>query len=117
MVCACRQRTNPLQEIAEQVRQGPLLLLRRWCEQRQAVRVVTRHERGVRGAAVGTLLAFDKHCNLVLRDVEETYTVLLRAERTTAGGATRRCPKQERRQRKLRQVFLAGSSVVLVSAA
>lgn len=97
--------------------QGPLLLLRDWYAQRQRVRVVTRHERGVRGVAVGLLLAFDKHLNLVLRDVEETYTVLVTAERVGASGKVRRCPKQERRQRKLKQVFLVGSGVVAVSAA
>lgn len=65
--------------------------------------------------ATGTLVAFDKHMNLVLRDVQETYTVLLRIERTTHSGRTRRCRKQEQRQRKLKQVFVAGNSVVLVS--
>ena len=83
---------------------------------RQTVRVITRHERGVRGVATGTLVAFDKHFNLVLKGVEETYTVLLRVERATAGGGTRWCRRQERRHRTLKQVFVAGSCVVLVSA-
>lgn len=54
------------------------------------------------------------------RDVEESYTVLLRGVERAVGlpgsGRTRRAPKQERRTRKLRQVFLRGDSVVLVSA-
>lgn len=112
LLAACRQRINPLDEIAQRVKQGPLLQLRGWYTQRQRVRVVTRHERGIRGTATGTLLAFDKHFNLVLRDVQESYTVLLRVER---GG--RWCRQQERRHRSLKQVFIAGSSVVVVSLA
>ncbi len=111
-----RRAPNPIDEMADAVRAGPLLLLRRLREQRAAVRVVTRHERGLRGVATGTLVAFDKHLNLVLRDVEESYTVLVRARRATAAGGERRAPKQERRTRRLKQVMLMGSSVVLVGA-
>jgi small nuclear ribonucleoprotein (snRNP)-like protein len=35
----------------------------------------------MRAAAAGVLVAFDKHMNLVLRDVEERYTVLLRVQK------------------------------------
>ncbi len=54
---ACRrQRSNPIDAIAERVQAGPLLLLKRCYQQRARVRVLTRHARGVRGSAEGTPL-------------------------------------------------------------
>ncbi len=50
---ALSQRTNPLDDIAAGITEGPLLLLRSCYEDQCRVRVVTRHVRGVRGAAVG----------------------------------------------------------------
>ena len=46
--------------------------------------IVTRHRCGMRGVARGTVVAFDRHLNLVLRDVDETYTVLLRVPRVVS---------------------------------
>lgn len=106
-----------LDEIADQFQHGPLSLLRQWYQVKQTVRVITRHDRGIRGVATGNLVAFDKHFNLVLRDVEESYTVLLHVQRPTQSGGVRSCRRQEKRHRKMKQVFVAGNSVVLVSAA
>jgi hypothetical protein len=51
--------------IMDKCQAGPLSTLHR-CRGKR-VRVVTRHARGVRGACVGHLAAFDKYMNLVLR--------------------------------------------------
>lgn len=75
-------KQNVLQQLVERVQEGPLTLLKRCLLERRSVRVVTRHAHGVRGVAVGTLRAFDKYLNMVLRDVEERYTVLLCEPRT-----------------------------------
>ncbi len=48
------------------------------------VRVVTRHACGVRGVAVGSLRSFDKFFNMVLADVEEIYTVMVKEHREKA---------------------------------
>jgi len=95
--------------------QGPLALLHRCYKNHQQVRVTTRHDRGIRGIATGTLVAFDKHFNLVLKNAEETYTVLLRVQRQTQKGTERSARRQERRHRKMKQVFIAGNCIVLVS--
>jgi small nuclear ribonucleoprotein (snRNP)-like protein len=60
---------------------GPIAALATWQSAGQRVYVVTRHASGVRGRAVGTLVAFDKYMNLLLRDVEETYTVIVKVQR------------------------------------
>jgi len=65
---------------------------------------------------VGTLVAFDKFCNLLLRSVAEEYTVLVRRDRPTQGGGTRCARVQEHRSRRMAQVMYRGSSVVTVQA-
>ena len=54
---------------------GPLTLLKRAYDSKSKIKVLTRHARGVRGSAVGTLCGFDVFMNLILRDVVEEYTV------------------------------------------
>ena len=48
-----RFKGSVIARIAEAVEAGPLLLLRRCFDARARVRVVTRHARGIRGAATG----------------------------------------------------------------
>jgi len=53
---------------------GPLSVLFKALSKRQRVRVVTRYVDGIRGTLTGYLIAFDKHTNLILQDVDEHYT-------------------------------------------
>ena len=117
---------------------GPLALLKRAYDAKSRVRVVTRHARGVRGSAVGTLAGFDVFFNLILKDVVEEYTVRVpvtreRPPRKKKEGEEEEeeekeeglAPRQRRlrhgyrlesRTRSLRLVFLRGDSVGLVSS-
>ena len=119
---------------------GPFSLLHdSWLSGCQ-VKVLTRHCTGVRGVCVGRLVAFDRHMNLVLGEVEEWWAPL----RTASNGGII-SKNQRRRQRSLtgktfceslegccqnyggrsqwechqlvEQLFLRGDSVVLVSTA
>jgi small nuclear ribonucleoprotein (snRNP)-like protein len=78
-----------------------------------SIRVVTRHSRGIRGVSTGSLLAFDKHMNLVMKDVEEKYTVLV----PFVNDKSRSVRRLEHRQRRLKLVFIYGSSIVMISKA
>ena len=82
-----------------QFAEGPLSLLGRL--QRQRVRVVTRHERGVRGWCEGTLLLFDRQLDLLLADVTEHFV-------SPADG--------QWQQRTAEQLLLRGDGVVSVCA-
>lgn len=95
---------------------GPLSWLHSKVAGGGRVRVVTRHRRGgVRGEAIGKLVAFDKHMNLVLRDVQETYCVRLMVDKQTDQGGHVRRPVLDKRKRTLPNVLLTGRSIVLLS--
>jgi small nuclear ribonucleoprotein (snRNP)-like protein len=53
---------------------GPLSLLYTIHIKRQRVRVMIRYNDCIRSTLTGYLLAFDKHMNMILRDVDEVYT-------------------------------------------
>jgi len=53
---------------------GPLSMLHSIHVQRQRVRVLVRYVDCIRGTLTGYLVAFDKHFNMILRDVDEVYT-------------------------------------------
>jgi len=60
--------------LAEPYEKGPLSLLYRAWVARARIRVLIRYPQGIRGTVTGQLLAFDKHCNLLLRNVDEVYS-------------------------------------------
>ncbi|KAJ7524771.1 hypothetical protein O6H91_17G020500 [Diphasiastrum complanatum] len=70
-----------LDAIAEKLDKGPLALLAACYKNQTQIQVWTRHTHGVRGILTGFLVAFDKHLNMVLKDVDEEYTVRLHVPR------------------------------------
>ena len=95
-------------------RGGPMAWLAEIVKGNQRVRVVTRHRRGgQRGIATGRVVAFDKHMNLVLQDVTETYTVrkMVYKERIDAMR-----PVLETRTRSIANCLLTGRSIVSIQS-
>jgi small nuclear ribonucleoprotein (snRNP)-like protein len=68
------KRTSTLEQLSNQFTVGPLSLLHSIQRQKQRVRVLLRYVDCIRGTVTGYLLAFDKHMNMILRDVDEVYT-------------------------------------------
>jgi small nuclear ribonucleoprotein (snRNP)-like protein len=66
---------NPLDAIMEQhaCAGGPISSVL-YKLRKKRVRIVVRYVNAIRGTITGTLLAFDKHMNMMLRDVEEIYS-------------------------------------------
>jgi small nuclear ribonucleoprotein (snRNP)-like protein len=60
----------------EKQKEGPMSVLQSCIEKGQRVKVTVRKLDGVRGTCIGFLVAFDKHWNLALVDVDETYNRL-----------------------------------------
>ncbi|XP_065199777.1 U7 snRNA-associated Sm-like protein LSm11 [Planococcus citri] len=58
----------------ERTVKGPLTFLKKCMDEKLRVKVYTRGAVQVRGFCVGFIVAFDKHMNLVLKDVFETWT-------------------------------------------
>jgi len=120
--------------------EGPLGGLRKLLEQGTKARVWTRGVQGVRGVATGFIVAFDKHWNLAMKDVEEQFT-RRRTSKVPALGQRKQqtkdkdCEKREEKigesvvrvvqvmrkveicVRHVPQVLLRGEHVVMVAAA
>jgi len=123
-------------------RDGPLMVLQLLFTKKCRVKVWIRRDRGIRGTLIGYLRAFDKHCNLVLIDVDEDFKQIRYKERirtTPAGGAeakmkTKKVREEEtsvesgepkeptkwkkrilvKQQRHMNQLFIRGDNVVLI---
>ncbi|KAG7371287.1 LSM domain containing protein [Nitzschia inconspicua] len=63
---------HPFDAIANVLDSGPISVLHRLRKKRTTV--VVRYVNAIRGTLTGTLIAFDKHMNMILRDVKETYS-------------------------------------------
>ena len=75
---------------------GPLELLRFCRRDGAAVRVVIRHCVGVRGVCDGVPVAFDRHMNIVLRNVTEWYVPF----RTLSNGGITESRSQRKKRKK-----------------
>ena len=69
-----RNNPHPFDTIASHLESGPHSLLFRLKEERKRIKIVIRYVNMVRGTLSGTLIAFDKHMNMILKDVEEVYS-------------------------------------------
>ena len=57
----------------EHKQSGPLSLLYSILQNKQRVRIMIRYVDCIRGTLTGYLVAFDKHFNMILKDVDEVY--------------------------------------------
>jgi len=64
---------NILQRMRTAYKDSPLEDLSHCVDEKRKVKVWTRNYKEVRGVMTGYLLAFDKHWNLVLRDIDEVF--------------------------------------------
>jgi len=119
---------------------GPLSLLYSILQNRQRVRIMIRYVDCIRGTLTGYLVAFDKHFNMILKDVDEVYggrvTMDAGAVELAGGGAAeaaqpskstleaqrRKCypkdgsggPGPAVKQRYFNQLMVRGDNVVMV---
>jgi len=93
--------------------EGPLGGLRKLVEQGTKARVWTRGVQGVRGVATGFIVAFDKHWNLAMKDVEEQFT-RRRTSKVPALGQGKQETKDCQRRGERRREEKIGESVVRV---
>jgi len=70
-----KKSAGKLSSVADCFQDGPMSLLRRCFRNQDRICVRTRAIDGERGRVVGSLDAFDKHMNLILRNVIETQIV------------------------------------------
>ncbi|XP_030757043.1 U7 snRNA-associated Sm-like protein LSm11 [Sitophilus oryzae] len=68
--------------------QGPLALLRKYVKEKTRIKIVTRNDKGVRGYCTAFLLAFDKHFNLALDEVEEFWKRSIKTKFTVPTNAS-----------------------------
>lgn len=118
---------HPFDSLSQAMTAGPLSRLQEFRGQR--VRIIVRYVNAIRGTLTGILIAFDKHMNMILRDVEESYSMrpvgedksnvqieMYRREKISGNVA---CEKGEwfGRKRWMKNILVRGDIVVVISKA
>lgn len=127
--CQKKDQKNILGYMTNQT-EGPMSILQKCVQDQVRIKVITRKLNGIRGFCTGLLVAFDKHWNLALQDVDETYSrprfpkpeydngQKLAAAAEKVGESVIRIEKTRRKtqlcQRHVPQLVLRGEHVVLV---
>jgi len=101
-----------LQKITDKYNVGPLGMLLQCMKQQTRIRVIIRNVADIRGFCVGFLQAFDKHMNLVLRNVLEEYHVYEFPAFANDNEAKKKVRVQK--QRRADQLFIKGDTIVLI---
>ena len=68
-----RRPTKNIKTFMDKQTKGPFSALQKCVQEGRKIKVSTRKLNGVRGTCIGILVAFDKHWNLAMQDVDETY--------------------------------------------
>lgn len=101
-------------------KEGPLKLLVTCFAEKSKVKVYVRNAKGLRGSCTGTIFAFDKQMNLILKNVNEEYIETeVHFKKQTLPDGTRKKRKRKtfvevKKQRFISQLFIKGDSIVSI---
>ena len=117
---------SALARIAAPLEKGPCSLLFRAMTERKRVRVLVRYIDCIRGTLTGYVIGFDKHFNMIMRDVEEVYVprcanvddrtnLEIELERRIKSVSSSNCEGEWALQhRQLKQIMVRGDNIVSV---
>ncbi|KAF2075308.1 hypothetical protein CYY_003385 [Polysphondylium violaceum] len=113
------QQYKVLKNISSKFTDGPLNVLKKALEMKKRIKIIIRGVKSIRGYCVGYIVAFDKHWNIILRDVEEEYTIVQYIDNNIPAASidekpTTKVYKQIKKH--YGQLFIKGDTIVSVYA-